>query len=137
MIEDYKKWTPEKIRALLAIKDTFNNIKSLDAPIGDGSTDYAYWIPDDGPGPVELDYIAEGNEILRNCLIKYLTPREADIIRLRYGLDTNIPLTLEQIGKIYKITRERIRQIEQIAMNKLKRGFHRDKISREYFVEEF
>ena len=137
MTDDYKKWTPEKIRSLLAMKDTFNNIVSLDATVGDGNTDYAYWIPDDGPGPVELAYIAEGNKILRDCLIKYLTPREADIIRLRYGLDTNVPLTLEQIGKKYNVTRERIRQIEQIAMNKLKRGFRRDKISREYFVKEF
>ena len=49
-----------------------------------------------------------------------LTPREADVIRLRTGFDNNEPLTLEEVGTIYGVTRERIRQIEANALKKLR-----------------
>ena len=49
-----------------------------------------------------------------------LTLREADVIRLRTGFDNNEPLTLEEVGTIYGVTRERIRQIEANALKKLR-----------------
>ena len=63
--------------------------------------------------------LEEGDhDIIERCL-EVITEREADILRLRYGLDTGEPMTLEQIGKKLKLTRERIRQIEAEALRKL------------------
>ena len=54
------------------------------------------------------------------AVIETLTPREQKVIRMRYGLDNNHPRTLEEVGKEFNVTRERIRQIEAKALRKLK-----------------
>ena len=54
-------------------------------------------------------------------MIGLLEPREGDIIRLRFGLDGNHPLTLEEVGELFNITRERVRQIQTIAIHKMRR----------------
>ena len=51
--------------------------------------------------------------------MRSLTPKEADVIRLRTGFDDDRPLTLENVGTIFGVTRERIRQIEAKALRKL------------------
>ena len=80
------------------------------------------------PWPQELIQIDDllfekvSTSIARNALLNALgslTPREADIIRLRTGFDDNRPLTLEDVGAIYGVTRERIRQIETKALRRL------------------
>ena len=53
--------------------------------------------------------------------VKYLAPREAEILTMRFGLDGQLPRTLEQVGKRFKVTRERVRQIQEIALRKLRR----------------
>ena len=53
--------------------------------------------------------------------VKYLDPREAEILTLRFGLDGHSPRTLEEVGKRFKVTRERVRQIQEIALRKLRR----------------
>ena len=61
------------------------------------------------------------NGILREqieCLLKTLTFREREIIRLRYGLGDGYSYTLEEVGRIFKVTRERVRQIEAKAVGK-------------------
>ena len=62
------------------------------------------------------------NEILRDkieVLLKTLTYREREIVRLRYGLGDGYTYTLEEVGRIFKVTRERVRQIEAKAVRKL------------------
>ena len=62
------------------------------------------------------------NEMLRDKLesvLMTLAPREREIIRMRYGLTDGYNYTLEELGKIFRVTRERIRQIETKAMKKL------------------
>ena len=54
---------------------------------------------------------------------RYLSPKEREIIALRYGLDGTLPRTLEEVGRAFGVTRERIRQIEAKALEKL-RTFH-------------
>ncbi len=53
-------------------------------------------------------------------LLKDLLPREAEVLKLRYGLEDGQVRTLEQVGKVFNITRERVRQIEFKAMKKLR-----------------
>ena len=53
-------------------------------------------------------------------VLKTLTYREREVIKLRYGLGDGYPYTLEEVGRIFKVTRERIRQIEARAVQKLR-----------------
>jgi RNA polymerase primary sigma factor len=93
---------------------------SLDRPVGD-SEDSAFgeFIEDStSDNPVRT----ANNEILRQkieALLKTLTYREREIIRLRYGLGDGYTYTLEEVGRIFKVTRERVRQIEAKAVRKL------------------
>ena len=62
-------------------------------------------------------------KMLREQLLQVLntlTPRENEVLRKRYGLDDNIPKTLEEVGREFNVTRERIRQIEAKALRKLR-----------------
>ena len=94
---------------------------SLSEPLGDErDSDFGDVVPDvNAVSP--FDYAADsllGDEITR--LLAPLDEREATIIRLRFGLDQGSPGTLEEIGKHFNLTRERIRQIEAKAMSKLR-----------------
>lgn len=64
-------------------------------------------------------------------VLSTLNPREKEVLRLRYGLDDGRSKTLEEIGNVFKVTRERIRQIEAKAMRKLRQP-GRNGILREY-----
>ena len=57
-----------------------------------------------------------------------LEKREQDVIRLRFGLDDGVPRTLDQIGREFGLSRERVRQIEREVMAKLRKGEHADKL---------
>lgn len=93
---------------------------SLDRPVGESEdSSFGEFIEDGGlPRPER----AAGNELLREkieSLLKTLTYREREIIRLRYGLGDGYTYTLEEVGRIFKVTRERVRQIEAKAVRKL------------------
>ena len=93
---------------------------SLDRPIGEGEdSSFGEFIEDNASdNPVKT----AGNSILRDKidrLLTTLTYREREIIRLRYGLGDGYTYTLEEVGRIFKVTRERVRQIEAKAVRKL------------------
>jgi RNA polymerase primary sigma factor len=93
---------------------------SLDRPVGDSEdSSFGEFIEDNAEeNPMRL----ANNEILRDkieVLLKTLTFREREIIRLRYGLGDGYTYTLEEVGRIFKVTRERVRQIEAKAVRKL------------------
>jgi RNA polymerase primary sigma factor len=93
---------------------------SLDRPVGDGDDcSFGEFIEDSTTdNPVRT----ANNGILRekiDGLLKTLTYREREIIRLRYGLGDGYTYTLEEVGRIFKVTRERVRQIEAKAVRKL------------------
>jgi RNA polymerase primary sigma factor len=114
----------EKIRMLLeATRDPV----SLDSPVGDegGATvgdfveDLSFAAPDEALGDTELS--RETRELL-----KLLSPREEQVLRMRFGIDSPGDQTLEEVGKSFELTRERIRQIETKALRKLRLpSFHR------------
>jgi len=114
----------EKIRMLLeATRDPV----SLDAPVGEdgGATvgdfveDLSFPSPDDALGDNELSRETRD-------LLKLLSPREEQVLRMRFGIDAPGDLTLEEVGKSFELTRERIRQIETKALRKLRLpSFHR------------
>ena len=95
---------------------------SLDAPIGeDGNTTFGEMVGDENEAsPLDnLQGKSVSNDI--KSVIGQLEDREAEIIHLRFGLDGNHPLTLEEVGERFDITRERVRQIQNIALHKMRR----------------
>jgi RNA polymerase primary sigma factor len=95
---------------------------SLDAPIGDDdATEFSEIVGDDAAlTPFELLRDKTLRQEVRDIL-EELEPREAEILTLRFGLDGNKPKTLEEVGRKFKVTRERVRQIQNIALTKLRR----------------
>ncbi len=93
---------------------------SLDRPVGEGEDcSFGEFIEDNA---TESPVRQANNGILRNKiedLLKTLTYREREIIRLRYGLGDGYTYTLEEVGRIFRVTRERVRQIEAKAVRKL------------------
>ena len=94
---------------------------SLETPIGEEEDSHlGDFIPDDdAPAPAEAAAFTMLKEQLINVL-DTLTPREEKVLRLRFGLDDGIARTLEEVGKEFNVTRERIRQIEAKALRKLR-----------------
>jgi RNA polymerase primary sigma factor len=93
---------------------------SLDRPVGESEDSYfGEFIEDDG---AESPVSAATQEMLKDKIdqvLKTLTYREREIIKLRYGLGDGYTYTLEEVGRIFKVTRERVRQIEAKAVRKL------------------
>jgi RNA polymerase primary sigma factor len=121
--------TPEEIAQELGIgADRVREIMrvaqepvSLETPIGEEEDSHlGDFIPDeDAPVPAEAAYHTLLKEQLGEVL-STLTPREEKVLRLRFGLEDGRPRTLEEVGKEFNVTRERIRQIEAKALRKLR-----------------
>jgi RNA polymerase primary sigma factor len=107
----------QKVQRLLKyVPDTI----SLETPIGEGESLLKELIPDPSEmTPEKTAALANLREQLKKA-IQSLNPKERQVISLRYGLENGIMYTLEEIGKIFGITRERVRQIEIKALEKLK-----------------
>jgi RNA polymerase primary sigma factor len=108
----------EKVRLLL---DSTRDPVSLDAPVGDdGSATVGDFVEDRSfPSP---DATLGDRELSREArdLLKLLTPREEQVLRMRFGIDAPGDRTLEDVGRSFELTRERIRQIETKALRKLR-----------------
>ena len=107
----------QKVQRLLKyVPDTI----SLETPIGEGESLLKDLIEDtSGMTPERTAALANLREQLKKA-IQSLSPKERQVISLRYGLENGVMYTLEEIGKIFGITRERVRQIEIRALEKLK-----------------
>ncbi|MDD4189113.1 MAG: RNA polymerase sigma factor RpoD [Eubacteriales bacterium] len=110
--------TLEKVREIIKISQ---EPVSLETPIGEEEDSHlGDFIPDDdAPAPAE----AAAFTLLKEQLIDVLdtlTPREEKVLKLRFGLDDGRARTLEEVGKEFNVTRERIRQIEAKALRKLR-----------------
>ena len=109
---------PDKVREILRLAQ---EPVSLETPIGEEEDSHlGDFIPDDDAlSPADAASISLLKEQLAEVL-KTLTPREEKVLSLRYGLEDGHPRTLEEVGKEFNVTRERIRQIEAKALRKLR-----------------
>lgn len=110
--------TVEKVREILKIAQ---EPVSLETPIGEEEDSHlGDFIPDtDAPAPADAAAFSMLKEQLIEVL-ETLTPREQKVLKLRFGLEDGRARTLEEVGKRFEVTRERIRQIEAKALRKLK-----------------
>lgn len=110
--------SPERVRDIMKLAQ---EPVSLETPIGEEEDSHlGDFIPDDdAPAPQDsASYTLLKEEISE--VLHTLTPREEAVLRLRFGLDDGHTRTLEEVGEVFKITRERIRQIEAKALRKLR-----------------
>lgn len=121
--------TEEKVRECIRIRDTFTSSVSLNAPANeDEDSELGDLLPNlQLPSTEEVVMKIEFKNEL-DKILKTLTDREEKILRLRFGLDDGRERTLEEIGNIYGLTRERIRQIEEKALRKLRHPSRSNKI---------
>ena len=121
--------TPEEIaeemeipvEKVLEIQKIAQDPVSLETPIGEENDSHLgdFIKDEDSPSPQDAASYTMLKEQL-NEVMKTLTPREAKVLRLRFGLDDGKARTLEEVGKQFNVTRERIRQIEAKALRKLR-----------------
>jgi RNA polymerase primary sigma factor len=113
-------WTPEELEGLL---EHAQEVRRLEEPVspGDGEPGSLYgdFLESPLPGPEETALARARREAILKVL-EALPPREAEVIRLRYGLDGFPPLTLEEVARRLRVTRERVRQLERKALTRLK-----------------
>ena len=108
----------DKIRKVLKIaKEPI----SMETPIGDDEDSHLGDFIEDGSGELPVDSATSENlKGATHEVLAGLTPREAKVLRMRFGIDMNTDHTLEEVGKQFDVTRERIRQIEAKALRKLR-----------------
>jgi len=131
-IEEYSialRLSQDKVRGILKI---MQEPVSLTTPIGEEEDSYLEDFIEDKanltPSQSAYDFL-RGKEVER--VLSTLSDREAQIVRLRFGISTGYPRTLEEVGKIFSVTRERVRQIEAKAIKKLRHP-SRSKTLKEY-----
>ena len=108
----------EKVQTVLDMTQTPT---SLDTPIDDdGETTAGDLIADVSIEGPYANLIREANSEIVNTVLATLPKRDAEILRMRFGIDTVKPMTLEEVGQHYGITRERVRQVENKAIRKLR-----------------
>lgn len=110
-------WTKERVSTLL---DLTMSTASLETPVGDEEeATMGDLIPDNTYNPV-AEAMREADKQVILSVLNTLTEKERDVMTLRFGIGTDNPLTLEEVGEKYNVTRERIRQIENRALKKLR-----------------
>ncbi len=124
------------LEKILRIMDSVKNPVSLDSPIGDkDDTSLENFIASDQIESPEKHFRHIMLKEKLNHVLASLETREAEIVRLRFGLNGETPKTLEEVGNIFNITRERVRQIESKAVRKLRHP-SRSKNLLEFYEEE-
>ncbi|MHC5201878.1 MULTISPECIES: RNA polymerase sigma factor RpoD/SigA [Myroides] len=142
LLEQSNERPPSAEEIAIELDMTVNDVKesmknsgrhlSMDAPLVEGEDSNLYDVLRSGESPNpdrELIHESLRTEIER--ALETLTPREADVVRLYFGLGDQHPMTLEEIGETFDLTRERVRQIKEKAIRRLKHT-SRSKILKTY-----
>ena len=119
-IEELSEATGFPIQRVEDYRVAVHETVSLSAPIGEDDGELADLLADER---VEVPFEAAATRMEQEALgqvLALLSERERDVLRLRFGLDGSMPRTLEDVGREYSLTRERIRQIEAKALTKLR-----------------
>lgn len=129
--------TEQEVARLLYYKDMFWNLTSLDSPVGepDGDTTLGEFVADK-QASVEGEILHGDLSDQIDKLLSELSDKEREIILYRFGFHDGRTYTLEEVGKIYGVTRERIRQIEAKALRKLQRRARYNPKIKEY-IEDY
>ncbi|HEX6392662.1 MAG TPA: RNA polymerase sigma factor RpoD [Acidimicrobiales bacterium] len=131
-VADRAEMTPEKVREILRVSQ---ETVSLEQPMGDDDFSLSDLIEDEGAiAPSEAAARAMLNEAVNEALSE-LSERERRVVRLRFGLDDGQMRTLEEVGREFGVTRERIRQIESKTLAKLRHPMHSGHL-RDYLHDE-
>jgi RNA polymerase primary sigma factor len=125
-IAEQAELDPDRVREIFKIAQ---EVTSLEAPVGD---DQESFLGDFIPDETQLSPVDQASkQLLKDHLdevLATLSEREAKVLKLRFGLEGNKQMTLEEVGKVFGVTRERIRQIEAKALRKLKHPSRRKKL---------
>ena len=120
-VMDETGYPEEWVRECMMLKEYVLTYSSLNVTVGEDETvELGEFLSDDGVIPIEE--MVENRELRRilDDVLDTLTEKEKKVIRLRFGLEDNRQWTLEEVGKLFNVTRERIRQIESKALRKLR-----------------
>ncbi|MGE4158707.1 MAG: RNA polymerase sigma factor RpoD [Planctomycetota bacterium] len=129
-IDEVARAADKTVEEAKRVMNIYKQPISLDRPVGENEDSYfADFIEDKG---AENPIHSANTEMLKdriNSVLSSLTFREREIVKLRYGLKDGYTYTLEEVGKIFKVTRERVRQIEAKAVRKLQHPIRARKLS--------
>ena len=117
---------PERVQQTM---QAFLEPISFDQPNADGETFLEDCLPDDNAPAPDANVQEEQMRSQLHRLLGFLTPREEQVIRLRFGIGNGKSRTLEEVGKLLNVTRERIRQIEVLALKKLREPIMKEQLA--------
>ena len=127
LLAEKMELSEEKIRMILKISKV---PISMETPIGDEDDVHLGDFIEDASAvaPIDAAINASLRDLCREVLDDTLTPREAKVLRMRFGIEMNTDHTLEEVGKQFDVTRERVRQIEAKALRKLRHPSRSEKL---------
>lgn len=119
--EEIAKYLNEDLEKVQTILDISQAVSSLDVAVDeDGETSVGDLVADHNAESGYGNLIKEANSQIVRAVLDTLPTRESEIMKMRFGIDQEKAMTLEEVGKVYGITKERIRQIENKAIRKLR-----------------
>lgn len=119
--EEIAKYLNEDLEKVQTILDISQAVSSLDVAVDeDGETSVGDLVADHNAESGYGNLVKEANSQIVRAVLDTLPTREGEIMKMRFGIDHEKAMTLEEVGKVYGITKERIRQIENKAIRKLR-----------------
>ena len=107
-------------RIIQTASDVMNNVQSLDTPVSnEDQRTHIEFVEDEKIPPPDSAILKRTVQNRIEDILSLLTPKEQEIIRMRFGIGIDTTYTLNEIGDIFGVTRERIRQIEKSALEKI------------------